>query len=99
MEIQNEIDKAIASGSATFEVSERTEKLILSVKEGSELIVILDQLFGSSKASLVPSASIRGSDAIPFIKVGGYHISPSVFQHDKRIKNGYHIYQFDDYSS
>ncbi|SRR6266704_420406 len=95
MEIQDHIDRAIASGGATFEVSERTNKLTLSVKEGSELIVILDQLFGSARLSLVPSAIIRGSDAIPSIEVGGYHISPSVFQHDKRIKDGYHIYQFD----
>ncbi len=97
MEIQNEIDKAIASGNATFEFSERTEKLALSVKEGSNLIAILDQLFGSSKAQLEPSAMIGGSDAIHVIKVGDYRISPSVFQHDKRVKNGYHIYQFDIY--
>ena len=95
MEIQDVINRAVASGSATFDVPKRTKKLTLSVKEGSELIVILDKLFNFAKATLVPSATIRGSDAIPFIKVGNYVISPSVFQHDKRVKDGYHIYQFD----
>lgn len=44
MEIQDEIDRAIASGCARFEVSDRTNKLILSVEEGSILTASLDKL-------------------------------------------------------
>ena len=95
MEIQDEIEEAIATGYATSEVSQRTNKLILSVKEGSELIARLDQLFASAKLSLIPSAIIRGSDAIPPIRIAGILITPSAFQHDKRVKDGRHIYQFD----
>jgi hypothetical protein len=95
MEIQDEINRAIASGSAKFEVSEQTEKLSLSVEEGSKLIAILDQQFGSAKLSLKSSAIIRDSDAFFSIKVGDYLIVPSPSQHSKRVKDGYHIYLFN----
>ena len=95
MTIQEEIDRAIADRSATFEISEGNRKLILSVAEGNELIAALDKAFGSSKRSLIPSAQMSGDDAIPPMKIGGYSISPSVFQPEKHVKNGYHIYKFD----
>jgi hypothetical protein len=95
MEIQNEIDNALASGNATFEVFERKNKVVFSIKDGSELITILDQYFGNAGRHSAPSSIISGSNAISVIKIPGYLISPSVFQNEKRVKDGYHIYQFD----
>ena len=95
MDIQEEIEKAIESGVATFEVSSPKEKFILSVKAGCRLIGILDQLFNSGRSNMVPFAAVRGSDALPGINIEGYLISPSVFQSEKQVQDGNHIYKFD----
>ncbi len=95
MSIENEIKEALGRGEATHRIEENNRKFVLSVKDGSNLIQSLDQLFSAGKLNQVPSAYISGSDAIPSIDIEGYLISPSVFKSEKFVKDGVHIYNFD----
>lgn len=95
MNIESEIKEALRCGDATSEIQKNNKKYVLSVKSGSSLIPILDQLFNSGQLSQVPNAQMRGEDAIPSINIDGYLISPSVFKSEKLVKDNRHIYNFD----
>jgi len=90
---QDLIEKALEKKTASFEISSKRRALVLSVLDGSVLIEQMDSLWEGGNELLIPlNQKAYPPRPLPLFNINKYSVSPTYRQ--KRLRSGYHLYDF-----
>lgn len=89
-EAQFALDEALKSGDATYDIVPRRQALVLKVKNGSDLIPIIDRIFDYSNLDFNANFQRNPSNAVPALTIGEYVVTP---KYERKEGTEYHEYE------